>query len=101
MSNDTDRVFPNPGLRVERHHPSLMKKPIPTTLSPTPSPAPRAPGSARHKVSLPERAATRPANGSAGNGGSGSDLDPQQVLMGLVGLKKGDFSVRLPLSWCG
>src|SRR6516225_6662260 len=30
-----------------------------------------------------------------------ADLDERQLLMALTALKKGDFSVRLPLEWTG
>src|ERR1700674_5027609 len=84
-----------------------MKKPAHSTLPSRSTAAatgsgeqPR--GNARQEVSLPERrTATQPANAAGRNGGQESDLDAQQVLAGLVGLKKGDFSVRLPLGWCG
>src|SRR5947199_9508623 len=35
------------------------------------------------------------------NGHSDSTLDAEQVLSGLIALKKGDFKARLPLAWTG
>src|SRR5258706_11598935 len=80
-----------------------MKKPAHSPPSQSAAAATeRSSASARQKASQPEaRTATKSRNGAAGNGGSETELDAQQVLAGLVGLKKGDFSVRLPLGWCG
>src|SRR5947199_8732470 len=40
-------------------------------------------------------------NGSSAAGASGGRLDEKQILVALTALKKGDFSVRLPVEWTG
>src|SRR5262245_37816630 len=35
------------------------------------------------------------------NGDNETDLDAEAVLFALVSFKKGDFSVRLPITWTG
>src|SRR5256885_11428967 len=61
---------------------------------PHPQPARRA--------TEPVRAAgAGPRNPLPGNGHDDSSIDAEQVLSGLMGLKKGDFTVRLPLGWTG
>jgi HAMP domain-containing protein/signal transduction histidine kinase/CheY-like chemotaxis protein len=40
-------------------------------------------------------------NGSSAAGASGGRLDEKRILVALTALKKGDFSVRLPVEWTG
>src|SRR5207244_7764673 len=40
-------------------------------------------------------------NGISAAGASGGRLDEKQILVALTALKKGDFSVRLPVEWTG
>ena len=40
-------------------------------------------------------------NGSSAAGASGGRLGEKQILVALTALKKGDFSVRLPVEWTG
>ena len=40
-------------------------------------------------------------NGASAAGASGGRLDEKQILVALTALKKGDFSVRLPVDWTG
>src|SRR5690348_5256480 len=55
-------------------------------------PAP-APSNGRQKA--------KPANHENDHGHGESELDARQVLLALTALKKGDFSVRLPMEWTG
>jgi len=69
-----------------------MKK---TTISKPPAlPASRSASTARgkEKVALPK---------SRRNGYADDQIDGDQLLMALMGLKKGDFNIRLPLGWTG
>src|SRR5437016_796998 len=40
-------------------------------------------------------------NGASAAGASGGRLDEKQIVVALTALKKGDFSVRLPVEWTG
>src|SRR2546430_2411522 len=75
-----------------------MKKTITPTIE--------APAEASHrkkKTSLAPRARAqaKPSNGAGTNGEHNSELESGKVLTALVALKKGDFEVRLPISWTG
>ncbi len=47
------------------------------------------------------RQKAKPSNGGYAHGNGESGLDASQVLHALTALKKGDFSVRLPMEWTG
>jgi HAMP domain-containing protein/signal transduction histidine kinase/CheY-like chemotaxis protein len=76
------------------------------TSSTAAPPRKAADGKRPNGISAPPRRGMRPASSSApqapsANGHGDSAFDPEQVLAGLMGLKKGDFKVRLPLGWTG
>src|SRR5215510_11795806 len=68
-----------------------MKK---TTISKLPplSPSRQPAHKPREKLSLSK---------SRRNGHAEGEMDGEQLLAALMGLKKGDFNIRLPLGWTG
>ncbi|HWY77890.1 MAG TPA: HAMP domain-containing protein, partial [Verrucomicrobiae bacterium] len=58
-----------------------------------------APGATRNGRRKEKPIRSRPANGSDED--SEYSLDPRQVLRALSGLKRGDFTARLPMEWTG
>jgi HAMP domain-containing protein/signal transduction histidine kinase/CheY-like chemotaxis protein len=67
----------------------------------------KAPANSRQRAPVPQNRrgsiapATPPKNGTRKNGEHEDQLDVQQVLAALESLKKGDFSIRLPVAWTG
>src|SRR4051794_40653172 len=81
-----------------------MKKTPISSISPAPGVAQSSSSiSAKSKVKLSgDRRSTKQTNGARhqvedGNGA----VDSGMILSGLVALKKGDFSIRLPVGWTG
>src|SRR5262245_55217044 len=68
---------------------------------------PKTPATSRRKASLAENrrgsgsAESPPRNGTRKNGAHEEELDVEQVLAALESIKKGDFSIRLPVAWTG
>src|SRR5438105_8072974 len=83
-----------------------MKKPTPSGISVISAEAPAPSHSAllplknlkRHRSLTP---ATPTENGSEEKRPLSDHLDSEQILLVLTSLKKGNFSVRLPVIWTG
>ncbi len=69
----------------------------PTIPVETPTPKPKI--SKRKNLKLPAPAPKSKTNGNPSNGHS--EVDVNEILRALTTLKKGDFSVRLPVHWAG
>src|SRR3989475_86500 len=65
------------------------------------------PGAAKGKVSFPRSrraskpAIDRPENPTDRNGAGQGEMDAEQVLVALMAIKKGNFTIRLPVGWTG
>src|ERR1044071_8711462 len=78
------------------------------TIADGSAPSARAANGKRpHAVNSPSRRGIQPSQprtaavSEPANGHPDSAFNPEQVLAGLISLKKGDFAVRLPLGWTG
>src|SRR5207249_4933560 len=100
-----DGVLPRAGsLAPRRVRPGVRSAMKPHDVSPTSGPrrVKRPPSLLKGHVGR-RALALHPSgkNGSSAAGASGGRLDEKRILVALTALKKGDFSVRLPLEWTG
>src|SRR4051812_1307476 len=91
---------------MKKHSPTATIEPIPTGKPESPAPERKPlPGKKANGVHAnggrsKSNREVRPANGTAHQGNL-RDMDSREILRALMALKKGDFSIRLPIDWTG